>query len=115
MPSLLPCPLFMAMDLAAGDDGNFQMSGDSCGGERAYHDLQVGPPVTVYNADGKIVGVGEVDTASSNARGACVMMWSVMDVPAGQGPYQCEISHRGRLTISEDDARAVRASASIGD
>lgn len=86
-----------------------------CHGRGGYDDLRVGAQVTVYDASGKVVGVGAVDSVSSTADKGCRLDWSVPNVPGGYGPYQYEVTHRGKLTITEADARAGLASASIGD
>lgn len=93
---------------------NSGIGANSCSGTRGYSDLAEGAGVTIYGADGKIVGVGSVDY-SEDMDGFCILMWTADDVKGGEGPYQYEVSHRGKLTITEDDARAGRAGASIGD
>lgn len=96
-----------------GDGNHFTEDGDSCAGKGGYDDLRQGTQVTVYDATSKILGVGQIDTAIY-AAGLCTMAWSVADVAGAAGPYQYEVSHRGKMTISEADAKAGKAAASIG-
>lgn len=92
------------------------MSG--CEGINGYSDIAEGAPVIVYDADGKIIAAGAISD-STLQRGSttfeCLFSFIVTDIPGGAGFYQYEISHRGKLTISEDDARGGFASASLGD
>lgn len=85
----------------------------SCAGTGGYSDIRDGAGVTVYNADGKIVGTGALAN-SLDLGGDCMFGFTVLKVPESAGPYQFEITHRGRLTVSETDAKAGNASATLG-
>jgi hypothetical protein len=78
----------------------------TCGGTGGFSDIRGGTGITVWNASGTIVGAGTLDLGTV-AGVTCVFTWHVDNVPAGQGPYQYEIAHRGRLTMTESSARGM--------
>jgi hypothetical protein len=80
-----------------------------CTGYYGYGDIHSGTDVTMWNADGKVLGVGQLGDGFVVA-GACAFPWTVDGIPGGEGPYQYEISHRGRLTITEPVARGTSLS-----
>lgn len=93
-------------------DSTFDSGG--CQGTGGHDDIYEGTNITVYNNAGTIVGVGNLGTGIGLDSVDCFFAFSIPDVPAGQGPYQYEISHRGRLTISEADARNGDADSTLG-
>jgi len=98
-----------------------------CGGSGGYADLQVGAQVVVYGPQGQTVAVGSVTDAISHVKDntldlskevggpvtinadTCELVWSVSGVPGGLGMYSYEISHRGRLVLTEADAKYAQA------
>lgn len=101
------------LDLVGGSD-HFSNSADGCSGVGGYDDLARGTQVVVYGADGKILGAGEVDPGKMQAGGViCRFPWEIAGIPKGAGPYQYEVSHRGRMTVTEVEARGG-VSASLG-
>lgn len=112
--------------------GKFEMKGDltlygpsiaeidngtvnpDCSGTGGYSDIRLGAGVTVYNAKGAIVGTSTL-TDSFWFDDFCFFGFKVVEVPESEGPYQYEISHRGRLTVTEDVAKGDGASATLGD
>lgn len=85
-----------------------------CSGKGGYDDIAEGAQVVVYAADGKIIGTTRMGTGTIlTGDYICHFEWEVPNIIPGAGPYQYEISHRGKLTITEDEARAG-LSASIG-
>ncbi len=85
----------------------------SCSGSGGYLDISGGTDVTVYNASGTIVSSGALDDGLA-IEGSCIFDFTVHGVPGNEGPYQVEVSHRGRLTITEANARAGKLSATLG-
>lgn len=82
-----------------------------------YADISSGAAVTVYDANGTVVATGVLGVGTDEvplSRQRCVFPISVPGVPAGPRFYQVEISHRGKLTLSADDATAGRFTASLG-
>jgi len=89
-------------------------TGSSCSGIGGYADLGVGSGVTIRDANGTIVGVGEI-TDSEDVQPVCVFTFTVHDVPSGEGPYTVEISHRGKVTVTEQALADGTAALSIGN
>lgn len=86
-----------------------------CWGLAGYDDITGGVSVTVYNADGRIVGLGKLEPGKKGGSAyECSFMFTVTDLPAGQGPYQYEVSHRGRLTVAEETIRDGLVRSSLG-
>lgn len=101
------------LTLAKGSPG----STGSCEGTDGYADITPGAAVTVYDAAGAVVGkdyLGNGSSMSSTGYGACEFQFSVQSVPEGSKFYQVEISHRGKLTVSAEDAKAGRFASSLG-
>ncbi len=94
-------------------DDNSTFTSGGCEGSGGHDDIYTGTNITVYNNAGTIVGVGNLGFGVRQDSDECYFTFSIPDVPAAQGPYQYEISHRGRLTISEADARAGNAAARL--
>lgn len=88
-------------------------TGRSCQGRGGYSDIAEGAPVTVYGKSGEIIALGNLSLGESTSLG-CKFQFFVGGVPTGEGFYQYEVSHRGKLSISEADAVAGNASASLG-
>src|SRR5699024_4396606 len=89
-------------------------TGSSCSGIGGYADLGVGSGVTIRDANGTIVGVGEI-TDSEDVQPVCVFTFTVHDVPSGEGPYTVEISHRGKGTVTEQALADGTAALPIGN
>jgi hypothetical protein len=87
-----------------------------CTTSGGYTDISNGAAVTVYDAAGTVVAKGTLGLGTDGlplSRQECVFPVSVPNVPAGPRFYQVEISHRGKLTVSADDAVAGRFTASL--
>lgn len=84
-----------------------------CYGYRGMSDLNQGTSVTVYDASGTIVGAGVLGSGTSPDRMGCMFPFEVKGVPAGEDFYQVEISHRGRVTVSAEDAQAGRVKLQV--
>jgi hypothetical protein len=133
-------PLQDAADLTstpAAQDATFTLSGgitlsDSgirgtatdCYGTGGYNDLSVGLGVTVYDAGGKIVATGSLE--SSEGRGtelsgggpplllSCRFEVRVYKVPKGSDFYQVEVGRRGKITVSAKQATSGAFRATLG-
>ena len=98
------------------DQGKYYSSELNCTGAGGYSDIQSGAPVTVYDNAGQIVALGALGPGRRNsAEHVCTFKFDVPNVPAGKGFYQYEISHRGKLTLTEAEAVAGLASASLNN
>jgi hypothetical protein len=85
-------------------DPHFVMlSGDRCAGQGGYSDLREGASVTVYGKTGERLGLGELKDSYGEANGFCIFSYDVPDIPAGEGIYSVEVTHRGELSGSESE------------
>jgi hypothetical protein len=95
--------------------------GGPCRGWQGYDDIRGGAQVTVSNASGKVLQVGELDDGVLNNEGAdyssrsCEFRFAVADVPTGHRFYRVEVSHRGEMNLPEARAFSGVLSLSLGD
>ena len=76
---------------------------DACRGTSGYSDINRGAEVTVFDADGTLVGAGNLETGTRDSPGgSCVFPFTV-DVDGGGDLFQVEVSDRGRLTFQRDE------------
>jgi len=71
----------------------------------------------VYDDAGKVLATGTLDEgrfASKGLDSPCVFTFTVKDVPGGKKFYQVQVSHRGKVPVQADDAKAGRTSLSLG-
>lgn len=77
-----------------------------CEGKGGYSDIGPSTAVTVSDETGTLIAKGRLTesfgTASSS--GYCGFAFTVPDVPTGMKYYQVEVSHRGSLSYTEDEA-----------
>ena len=90
----------------------------NCAGMNDYSDIKRGAAVTVYDAGGKIVAEGVLDSGNfaepTSHMGDCFFPFAVPGVPKGAKSYQVEFSHRGKLTASVAEARSGTFGATLG-
>lgn len=89
------------------------VTGRQCTGEGGYSDVRGGAQVVVFDASGKVLGSGFLQDGFHEP-GACVFRFSVADVPRGEGTYQVEVSHRGKVPVREEAASLGRTSLTLG-
>jgi hypothetical protein len=85
-----------------------------CVGTQGYADIAEGAPVTVYDASGTIVATGALGRGATRVDSTCIFPVTVDSVPAGKSYYQVEVSHRGKVTVAEQDARNGKLEATLG-
>lgn len=88
-----------------------------CGGrsDSGYDDILEGASVTVYGAAGDVVATGDLgDSTYDQDAYSCSFDVSVPDVPKGEKFYKVEVSHRGTVQLSADDAENGGFGASLG-
>jgi len=73
-----------------------------------YSDLREGASVTVYGKTGERLGLGELKDPYGEANGFCIFSYDVPDIPAGEGIYSVEVTHRGELSGSESEVEDGR-------
>jgi len=84
-----------------------------CAGTGGYSDIGSGASVTVYDGSGQVVAVGALSSGSLTGS-SCEFAVTVPNVPDGTRFYQVEISHRGKITLSNSDAKTGHFAASLG-
>lgn len=79
--------------------------GDSCYGIDGYDDMAAGAGVTIYDATGKAIAIGNLDEGTT-VGDDCKFHFAVNDVPIQDGSdiYSVEISHRGRIQFTQAEA-----------
>ncbi|MEV4315188.1 hypothetical protein [Actinocrispum sp. NPDC049592] len=100
--------------------GTFQLtdgvtsSGTGCAGYRGYNDIAEGAGVTVYNAAGAVVATGELGDSTYNGS-VCTFKLVIVNVPDGEKFYQVEVTHRGKISVPEADAKAGLVALTLGN
>jgi len=91
-------------------------SGDGgCAGLRGYDDIREGTSVTVYGAAGEVVGTGSLGNSKYDREDyTCTYKVAVPDVPKGERFYKVEVSHRGTLQLSAEEAEDGEFAGSLG-
>lgn len=76
--------------------------GTACSGRKPLDDVKIGAPVEITDADGKTIGLGQVETAKE-ADTRCVMTFKVKDVPNDSGFYSVLVAghNAGKFTADE--------------
>ncbi|MEU4097917.1 hypothetical protein [Streptomyces sp. NPDC026673] len=101
--------------------GTMTLTGDTvladdgvrCVGSSGYDDIREGTGITVYDSAGRVIATGNLG-AGDNSSLSCKFPVSVPGVPKGSKFYQVEISHRGKITVSSEEAEAGEFGASLG-
>lgn len=89
--------------------GQVGQPGPWCAGRGGYDDVTTGATVTVTDADGSVIGLGELDVSlptglsDNGTPTSCELRFNVVGVPAGKGFYGVEVSHRGAVKFDEAD------------
>lgn len=73
---------------------------DDCWGSGGYGDLKQGTQITVTDAGGKVIALGQLGAGRMSGT-ACVLPF-VLDVPAGHDFYGVEVGHRGVVRYTSD-------------
>lgn len=84
-----------------------------CSGSGGYSDIDNGTSVTVYDGGGQVVATGSLAEGKRVGLYCQFGVW-VAGVPTGAKFYQVEVSHRGKITLSAEDAQAGKFAASLG-
>jgi hypothetical protein len=114
--------------LDAKPDGTFTLEGEftlaeeaisdgvgGCEGSSGYNDIALGTSVTVYDAAGSVIATGFLGLSEfDETAGSCTYDVSVDDVPADEDFYQVEISHRGKLQLSAEEAKSGGFAGTLG-
>jgi hypothetical protein len=63
---------------------------------------------------GDVVAKGELGESEEVAYGTCVFDISIPNVPKGETFYKVEVSHRGTVELSAEEAENGELTASLG-
>jgi hypothetical protein len=82
---------------------------------QGYSDMAQGAQVTIYDAAGKVLTLGALDagtiaTDTDPVFGICRFAFQVPGVPNIAGPFQIQVSHRGMVAFTKDQALNVALS-----
>ncbi|MFD6549429.1 hypothetical protein [Streptomyces sp. NPDC058398] len=96
-------------------EGEFALTDEVLSVDSGYEDIAEGTSVTVYGAKGDVVATGSLgDSKPSDSGLACTFKIAVEDVPKGEKFYKVEVSHRGTVQLSAEEAKAGELAASLG-
>ncbi|MGW5636710.1 hypothetical protein [Streptomyces sp. NPDC003832] len=100
--------------------GTFELTGGAvsdgaggCEGSGGYTDIYEGASVTVYDASGTVIATGGLGE-SSLAGGTCSFEVYIAGVPRGESFYQVEVSHRGTVHLTQEEAEFGQFGATLG-
>lgn len=85
-----------------------------CQGTGGYDDISEGASVTVYGANGSVIATGYLGDSKSPSYGTCEYAIAVQDVPKGERFYKVEVSHRGTVQMTAEQAETGEFAATLG-
>lgn len=91
--------------------------GDGCKGQydSGYDDIAEGTSVTVYGAGGDVVATGSLGNSEEDEDGtSCTFDVAVDGVPKGEKFYKVEVSHRGTVQLTAEEAENGALAVSLG-
>lgn len=86
---------------------------DPCKGKGGYADVRPGAQVVFYDSAGVILANGQLDSGVPDGD-QCTIPWTVVGIPIGKGPYQYEVSHRGKLVATEEQINSNSLDSTLG-
>lgn len=89
-------------------------TGSGCEGSGGYDDISEGASVTVYGASGDVIATGNLGNSKTITYGTCRFNVAVPDVPRGEKFYKVEVSHRGTVQMSAEEAEGGEFGATLG-
>ncbi|MEU6416041.1 hypothetical protein [Streptomyces spiralis] len=95
-------------------DGSVRDGSGGCEGSGSYDDISEGAAVTVYGANGSVIATGNLGDSQSPSYGTCEFGIAVQDVPKGEKFYKVEVSHRGTVQLTAEEAEHGELAASLG-
>ena len=106
-PPRPPYTLRGTVTLIATNNLNYDVPnvGRGCSGQGGYSDLTSGKQVTVTDASGKVIGVGQLSFGRAESDVTCPFAFEVKGVPAADF-YGIELQNRGTLRFSAVDMKA---------
>ncbi|KIF67116.1 hypothetical protein HY68_35955 [Streptomyces sp. AcH 505] len=96
-------------------DGAVADGTGGCEGTGGYDDITMGTSVTVYDAAGTVIAASSLILSTFDEdTGTCAFDVSIDAVPTGEDFYQVEISHRGKVQLSAEEAQNGQFASSLG-
>ncbi|WP_121393343.1 hypothetical protein [Actinokineospora cianjurensis] len=94
-------------------DDDFDAHAQGCAGNGGYTDIATGTTVTIYDGD-RVLAAGVLGKGHLGD-GECEFAFTVRGVPIGVRTLGVEVSHRGKITFSEQDARTGNVHLELGN
>lgn len=90
-------------------DGDYVTSdvGDPCQGLGGFSDMHEGAPVTVLDASGQQVGLGELGPGRLEKGWTCAFGFTVPGIPSADTLFSIEVAGRGGVTFGEAEAHSL--------
>ncbi|MFI5664405.1 hypothetical protein [Streptomyces sp. NPDC051684] len=85
-----------------------------CAGGEGYDDIAEGSSVTVYGAGGDVIATGSLGASQGTAGTPCTFEVTIDDVPKREKFYKVEVSNRGTVQLSADEAETGQLAATLG-
>jgi hypothetical protein len=87
-------------------------SSGACAGSSGYDDVTGGAGVTITDQAGTVIATGTLDAGNTQSAG-CKLAFTVT-VPASKPFYGVQVSHRGVVQFSGDQAKSGGVALSLG-
>ena len=109
-PTPAASPTFIARGVLELDGSHLSLDTGTCFGTGGYADIRGGADVVIYDAAGKALVVSSIADGqpTGDSFAPCLFAFDVPGVPAGVGPYSIEVSTRGRVPFTQDEAGNLR-------
>lgn len=88
-------------------DAGVENYGGDCVGTGGYDDIRGGAQVVVRGPSGDKIALGHLDAGEPRSSVECVFPFTVEDIPIINGIYSVEVSHRGEVSFTQDDAQSL--------
>lgn len=85
-----------------------------CEGTDGFDDIREGAGVTVYDASNDVVATGSLGDSEGGSGTFCTFQIAVDDVPKNSKFYKVEVSHRGTVQLTAEEAESGQLSTSLG-
>jgi hypothetical protein len=92
------------------DAGNQNLGGGACQGSGGYDDIVEGAQVVVSDASGTTIAVGALGGGARDSSVECVFPFTIVGVPDAPGPFNVEVTHRGTIAFTRDNATSIQMS-----
>lgn len=92
-------------------------AGERCRGsaDSGYDDIAGGTSVTVYGPANEVIATGNLGASEGDEYGVtCTFKIAVAGVPKGEKFYKVEVSHRGTVQLTAEQAENGELAASLG-